>query len=599
MNPIWALDESYKVNPQNGAILELDGPDYGDKAGHSYIMGNPVWDSAASLVRLSALRNETVGFQIMAPADPCLSGKISLTFGPGGKSNGRDDFLIRAYREWYIPSHEKWYADGLIPLESGKAFSLHEPDNKIPAQDWQGFYIEAFVPKHAAAGAHVFRFELRVGKSVIGRWTLELTVLPLTLPGRPAFTFELNSYGNLEPRTGLPPMKFAERLPHYASRAYEAQMLSTHRLARAHCSSLNVLHYSQNGHYCPSLVPGLDKDSVISGFSVWDRKFGPYLSGSAFKEGYGAGEPASIFYLPFSADYPAPFRWFPSEKYTRAITESVRAFERHIRRKGWTRTDYHLMLNHKQRRSIFPYNMDEPTRIRDFGILQYYGRAFLAGRSKKSPLKFRFDIGHYECTHDMDACDRLPGEIRCSHTDQMDGITDINVVSLCHAKRESFARRIRRGESVWLYQGASWITRPLTDMRQTLLHTYSLGAVGYCDWCLNGWGENPWVSCGPKFGFDYITYPGGDMGINEILPSMRLKQARRAVLDIECLELLKRCGKSKAAAGLLAGSLQGFNGKETSLMDDAQARHLSIPVVKPGFWEKRRERALHSLASCA
>jgi hypothetical protein len=401
----------------------------------------------------------------------------------------------------------------------------------------------------------------------------------------------MNNYGDTPNTSKRRFRNHKEFIPYQRTKTYYDSMVQFHRLAREHYSSLNVLFYSQSGYYSPAMVPALDKNHRIAGLRAWDKKFGPILSGRIFKSGYGAGQPPAVFYLPFHLNWPAPFQEFPSDNYRNTVSAGIRAFDLHFRKKGWNKTRFHLMINHKQRRSIFPYNMDEPTRVRDYGMNRYYGQAVNAGKLRSSAIDFRLDIGHYECTHVMDKCDWLPGEIRCSHTNQMDGLADLYVVSFCHANPKSFERRKQRGDKIWLYMGASWVDRALTDMRRLLLSAYALGARGYCAWNCSGWdGLNPWKDPGARRGTNYLFYPGKEVGSSDPLPSLRLKMARRAVIDIEYLELLrKKKGLSqKAAAAKLRPVIRGFDPDSVSLMDEIELKERGQKTFKRAAWENFR-----------
>jgi hypothetical protein len=594
---LWALDECYKVNPVKGSILEIDGKYYNRSSKHGYDRKNPIWDADNRLIKVCGARNETVGFQVMiglngVPRNP-LTFSLSDFRGPKKLKAGSN---VAIYREWYIKVEKAWYPDGLIPLSNNSSVRLTKPNNKIPGQKIQGFFIDIFIPPSTKAGTYHAVLKVAKGKKVLFTGHLQLEVLSVTLPSRPSFTLELNNYGGVETTHNVPFIPIRKRLRKARTREFDKQLLNYHRLARQHYACFNPLFYTQRGWYDASTTPVLDSSRRIKSFGPWDKKFSPFLSGRAFKQGYGAGEPVSVFYLPFSLEWPAPYNWFPSDLFTQSIADATRTFDKHVKSRGWTKTDYHLMLNHKERRSPFPFNCDEPTRIRDYGLLQYYGRAFKKGQFKKaSAMVFRLDIGHYECTCIMDKCDWLPGEIRCSHKDQLKGIADLYVISYGSASKKSFDKRKRQGAKVWLYLGASWINRPLNEMRQLLLFTYSQGAQGYCAWNVNGWGAgNPWIKVGKRYGHDYLYYPGKDVGINAPLPSLRLKMARRAIIDMEYLDILKK-KRPTAVQKYLPEALRGFNGTRISLMDVQTVRKVDVTGKRKYFWEDLRARLIKGI----
>jgi hypothetical protein len=493
-----------------------------------------------------------------------------------------------------------WYADGLVPITNDKPFYIPNSKNRIPGQKNHAVYIDIFVPQDVKSDTYQSKLHLTANGKHLHTLQISLKVLPFSLPSTPSFTLELLNWGGTFTTYKFPykmPKERKKFLAHRNTKRFDTGLFKYHRLAKEHYTCMTMVPYNLNAYYSRSMAPRLDKLHRISDFREYDRKFSPFLSGKAFTRGYGKDVPVSIFILPFSLDWPAPFTWFPSDVYTDAITQATRAFESHFRKNGWTRTRYQLMLIHKERKCKFPYNCDEPTRIKDYGMLQYYGRAFKKGQNfKKGLIDYRFDVGHYECTCIMDKCDWLPGEIRCSHTNQLDNITGINIVSYCHSSRKSFARRKRIGEKMWHYEGASWVNRPLTEMRQLLLKSYSFGFEGFCDWHVHGWDPkiNPWKSMGKSYGSTYLFYPGKEVGIDEPLPCLRLKMARRAVIDIEYMEIIRK--KKKAGVqNLLSNMLEGYDPDKASLMDVTKPHKLPIIPSKPYAWESFRSKLIRKI----
>lgn len=582
---IWALPEFCKVNPITRGILEDDPSRYGNEPSTRSDRRNSVWDGAASAVSLVAARNETAAFQVMVDRNCLIRHSLTIDFkSPFPDPEGR----MKGWREWYIPMNGQWYPDGLLPIRSGEPMDLNRPDNGVDGQAFQGFFFDLFVPAAIKPGAYSTAIRIRSGKAVLSVMTLRVTVLPLTLPVRPSFTMELNSYGGYH--GSYRPRDIQDAIRHIATPEYERQRLLYHRLAREHYGVLNSLLYRQNGETSPSVQPRLDSHYLISDFGPWDRKFGPYLDGSAFTEGYGRGEPVSDLYLPFNITWPAPYHFFPSDYYRNIITENIRRFDRHLREKGWTRTRFHLMLNHKSRRSPYPFNLDEPTRIRDYGMLRYYADAVNAGKRKNSPIKLRLDVGHYECTHVMDEVDQAPFETRCTHSSVLNGCSDFWVTSIGHASAASFLKRKRKGETVWVYQGSSWINRPLTDMAQILLKARALHASGYCAWHAHGWKDDPWKGTDDHFGFDHLFYPGEPMGFEGPLPSLRLKACRRALMDLDYLEVLRGYGRAALADALLRGMTKSFDPIRFSMMDELKSAEMRKRLLPSGAYDDFRSR---------
>lgn len=584
--PVALLDEFYKVNPITGSLLEQENEHYSTFNETLFETKRP--DQAISYC-VTAARNETIGFQLIVPSEFLQGKKCSIHFKGFAKP-----FLVKAYREWYHKIGNAWYPDGLIPLETKKAFSLLEPNNHIPEQKFQAFYIELFMDPELKQKQHTGWCILNGDGGRKVQIEIRINLLDFALPSRPSFCVEYNNFGSLSFSVNRP---VGNDLREYqGSRDFDKELLSYHRLSREHYGNLNVLPYNQHGLFAPELTPLLDHRYRIKDFSAYDKRFGPFLSGKAFESGYGKGIPVSEFYLPFSLTWPAPYHYFPSPEYQSILTENIKAFEQHFKNKGWTQTDLHVMLNHKSRRSSFPFNTDEPTRIKDYGMIRYYGEAINRGKSSKSPIHFRLDIGHYECDHVMDACDWIGEDKVCVSSKTLNGLSKFWVINYCHAQSASLKRRRRLGEKPWVYLGASMIHRPCSDMCQLLLNAYRIHAAGFCFWSCNSWEGNPWVDAGKHFGFDYLIYPGQEVGIKAALPSLRMKLARRAVMDIEYLEQMRRMGRSKKADAILDRLCKNFDPESISMMDEKDQIQSEVKLLRHYGWAELRRDLIKGIS---
>ncbi|MBL8026332.1 MAG: DUF4091 domain-containing protein [Fibrobacteres bacterium] len=567
----WIIDELSKIDPQSGKVT-----------------GGTIQKSPEKLV---AAGNEFVSFQLII--NPENNEKKPVRINVKAKGISAD---VKIYREHYVPIHGKYYPDPLVPFKAGTPIPISGNYSNVPNQKYHAFWIDLFIPSSSKAGDFCIDVNLVSGEKQVAEIKIPLTVLTFTLPDRPSFTLEYNNYGNLN--TAVISRTREESLAFQATAEYEKQLHNHHRLAREHWGTVNVLGYGQNGNYSQSMAPVLNSDTfLIESFKNYDKRFGPFLDGSAFKSGYGKGVPVSDFYLPFNYTWPAPWGYFPSESYQEIITAGIKAFDAHIKKMGWNKTNFHLMINHKSRRSIIPYNGDEPTRIKDYGMLKYYLTAVNKGKPKNSRIHARLDVGHYECDHIMDECDWIGNERKCVHSSVLNGYSDFWVTSISHGKKESLEKRRKRGEIVWLYQGASTISRPLSDQAQVLLEVYRKRAVGYCFWSCNSWSGNPWKETGKRLGFDYLFYPGMDVGINEPLPSLRLKAARRTAMDIEYLEHAVKTGKGGKAIKRLNDFVAHYAPHKIDFMDDNVSNVAKVDFLKGDTWKSFRTDILNLISS--
>jgi uncharacterized protein (TIGR03437 family) len=126
------------------------------------------------------------------------------------------------------------------------------------------------------------------------------------------------------------------------------------------------------------------------------------------------------------------------------------------------------------------------------------------------------------------------------------------------------AAAIAKGDSVWSYNtvvqdaySPKWEIdfAPINYRIQPGFISNSLGLTGLLYWKVDGWSSDPWnqvnntgtFSPGNYPGEGMLVYPGAQVGIQGVAPSMRLKWLRDGVEDYEYLQLLKKAGQQAFA----------------------------------------------------
>ncbi|HLK18067.1 MAG TPA: hypothetical protein VKT81_03890, partial [Bryobacteraceae bacterium] len=63
---------------------------------------------------------------------------------------------VELYREWlhYLPSTKNYYPDALIPISPSYHSRLPEPDNRIPKQTTQAFWLDIWTAANAKPGEY-------------------------------------------------------------------------------------------------------------------------------------------------------------------------------------------------------------------------------------------------------------------------------------------------------------------------------------------------------------------------------------------------------------------------------------------------------------
>jgi hypothetical protein len=125
---------------------------------------------------------------------------------------------------------------------------------------------------------------------------------------------------------------------------------------------------------------------------------------------------------------------------------------------------------------------------------------------------------------------------------------------------------LAKGDRVWSYNALApddyspkWQIDfdPMNFRVQPGFINQSLGLSGLLYWRIDLWPNDPWnnvqttrVDNLPFPGEGMLVYPGADVGVRGVVPSMRLKWLRDGVDDYDYIELLKKAGKPELALEL-------------------------------------------------
>ncbi len=121
---------------------------------------------------------------------------------------------------------------------------------------------------------------------------------------------------------------------------------------------------------------------------------------------------------------------------------------------------------------------------------------------------------------------------------------------------------LQKGDSAWSYTALvqdsyspKWEIDflPINYRIQPGFISQSLGLTGILYWSVDFWSANPWTNIEKVNGYPgegVLVYPGDQVGISGVVPSMRLKYLRDGVEDYEYIQLLKNCGQEAWALGV-------------------------------------------------
>ncbi len=536
---VAVLDELDKVHPVSGLMIP--------KQPEGYLAANHLWSAREKRVRLHAARNEHVAFQVL------LRGKATGV-RPEWTFLGDDAEKIRVQfgRYTHVATKQGTLPDPIVPLRG--TFDVPDAAEGIDGQKSGSLHAEVYVPHDVKAGEHKGRLTLTAGDRTLAL-DVSLHVWDFTLPDYLSFLPEMNCYG----------------LP--------ANERDYYRLAHVHRTVLNRLGYHQSGGIAEGCAPAWDGSRLD--WKEWDRRFGPYLEGSAFADLPRRGVPLECFYLPLHENWPTPMegnysgdywadRAFPAA-YRAAFVEAARQFAEYFNARGWNDTLFHGFLNNKVdykkngwSRGSSPWLLDEPASFQDYWALRWFGAAFHEGINQapgKARLVFRCDISRPEWQRTA-----------------LDGLLDYNVVggAVRRYHRLVFDRQDALGGISVEYGGSNAVEGANVQPAAWCLDGWALGCDGVLPWQTVGTGDS-WKKADELA----LFYPPR-AAREGVVPSIRLKSYRRGQQDVEYLTLWAQTrGEPRWAVGRrvrealkLAGERQGtgFAGEDAGRIDYGRLR---------------------------
>ena len=459
---------------------------------------------------------------------------------------------IDLFREWFhfTDSDKRYYPDALIPVHATYSSRLPEPDNRIPKQTAQAFWVDVYVAPDTRLGIFSGTAKLKAN-SKITTLPIQLTVLACVIPGEDVVTIDHNSYGS-----SWLAQQFAgsyQRDPDhwFESNQFFELIHAYHRVFYEHRGIFHQLGYGHSGKVGPEFAPVLEgsgRAKHITSWSLYDRHYGPLFDGTAFSASRRGPRPIPFVYLPITPEWPASYEFWGERGYEAEFVNVVSEMERHFREKGWTHTNFEVFFNHKKRYKGFPWDGDEVRFPKDLKYFLEYDRLLKKALPPDTPVHFVFRA---DASWDMEEQFKvLNGIVRlwCSGG----GILSFY--------RHAPKMLCDRGDVVWYYGGPPGVTDSSSAITEFPLRAWLWGVNGYVHWLTVSPGEDPW------FHFDggqtALIYSGERFGVSEPIPSIRLKIQRNCLQDLALLDSLKR---RKSLDSLRARAARSYN---NSTLDD-------------------------------
>ena len=308
----------------------------------------------------------------------------------------RNKVQIDLFREWFhfTDSDRHYYPDALIPVHATYSSRLPEPDNKIPQQTAQAFWVDVYIPPDTRPGILSGKAQLKAGAKIT-ILPIQLTILASIIPREDVVTIDHNSYGS-----SWLAQQFAASYQHNPDHWFESDQFfglvhAYHRVFYEHRGIFHQLGYGHSGKVAPEFAPVLEgsgRAKHITSWNLYDRHYGPLLDGTAFSGCRRVPRPIPFVYLPINPEWPASYEFWGEAGYEAEFVNVVSEIERHFREKGWTHTNFEVFFNHKKRYKGFPWDGDEVRFPKDLKYFLEYGRLLKKALPADTPAHFLFRV---------------------------------------------------------------------------------------------------------------------------------------------------------------------------------------------------------------
>jgi len=168
---------------------------------------------------------------------------------------------------------------------------------------------------------------------------------------------------------------------------------------------------------------------------------------------------------------------------------------------------------------------------------------------------------------------------------------------LYDSHQEEIASAKAKGDEVWAYTALvqdsyspKWEIdfAPINYRILPGFLSQSLGLTGLLYWRIDLWTKSPWEDV---YGFDnagnaypgegMLVYPGAEVGVESVVPSMRLNWIRKGVEDYEYVAILKRLGREEWAVSRIQRAAKDWrNWTQDSAVIESVRRELGEEITR-------------------
>jgi hypothetical protein len=561
---------------------------------YDMLLESPVYDRLAERVTLSAAINEVASFQLMVAAASGAGRSLSVYIEPPRSDAGQIEpehiVVYRAIpvrvdrapgwllRRWPRPPSLSRYYDALAPVQGAVPVNGAEP---VP------LWVDIRVPHGTAPG--IYECDITVTEAT-GRRTvvpLSLEVWPFALPSdsRPAVLAPLSVGPLVEGLTKGGNDRRMIRLSQYDPNRDEG-------VAQVHAAA-RLLHDHGLTVYIDDYRPVMKVEPTGRVRVLWedyDHLAGPLVDGSAYED----RAPPPYWPIPVWPDFPDPERFggLDADIFGRVYGNYVAQCATHMHKLSSSgRTPA------RSQAVLIAGDLVRPTP----GAYERFVR--LAGLARIAAPDLRLVAAF--CPQDMSDFGWY-GFVRMPRPD----LVDVWAPAGRYFDPGQARSLARQGRQTWLrpdepgYTGSLMVEAPPLDARSLAWQAWQGGAAAVWLSPVNRWppaGEAARLEGVPETHADWLIYPGEMAGMEEAIPSVRLKRLRRGLQDVRYLELLGRHGRP-GVARLICETLFRAGGTEAYGDHFADTRPYGW-VEDPAMWTLARrlmaQQIMHAMAADA
>ncbi len=537
---------------------------------------------SGGVIRLAGAVNETVAFGFILSATAGTASGVEVSVGdwtgPAG-TIGSD--AVRMYRHWpiVIERYPNWYLrsvglrqrreipDALIPIGArhyGQPFT-------VPTGTSLSLWVELRIPQAAEPGVYQSSITVQDGSGGVSRTPVELTVRDIYLADEDAIPIlaRVQLGPIIAAHTQLDPQNLKMALTHPEGNRVVRRVFS-------------ILHEHGLSPYTDDVKPLLQQ--TISGtvevdWSQYDAFCGPLIDGSAFDD----RRAAAAWPIPVDLKQPEPtyYDGVWSAAYAAVLKDYLKASAQHFEEKQWLPRAFVQFTPFDRPAAV----ADDYALARHLATITYLADARLPVVSALIPQSMS-PFGWFEHRHE-----------------DLNAEVDIWATPARYQHGPTLERQRILGKKTWLlpdrppFSGSLAVEAPPFHPRSLSWQAFLQGHDAVILPRVTDWPEQPFdepITKQGQLSDTWLLYPGRMFGLDEPIPSVRLKQLQLGRQDYHYLRLLEKHGRSETAR-LLAGSLIKACGTDC-YGDNYQDGLFGRRVEDAGVWALARSLLEQELA---